>query len=325
VVHRQGNSVLTDYVLYEPRFQAKLDHSCFFLIFTIIMTARYILYRTVESAPSMTGQNPRTVVVTVLMPNYNKGAYIERAIRSVLSQTLRHLELVISDDHSDDLPWYSLLPLLRSDLRIQFHTNSRCLGINRNRVKCVCLSHGMWLLSLDSDDTLMNRTAEVVVNTQRETGADMIEFKSLQITPQGRCDVLDWGSIPFTQADNNTLVKAFRVRQFNCYLWRKMIARSIYQRALLMMGFEMSMATINVMEDRVHCASVITLVQKFVSIDYFGYMYHRNIYNSSHRRTPNWWFFLKKVNHYIRKIFLSEFPHAFDDKALQQLCVQIDQ
>jgi hypothetical protein len=104
-----------------------------------------------------------------------------------------------------------------------------------------------------------------------------------------------------------------------------MIARSIYERALLMMGFEISMATINVMEDRVHCASVIRLVQKFVSIDYVGYMYHRNIYNSSRRRTRNSWFFLKKVNHYIRKIFSSEFPHAFVDKALQKLCAQVEQ
>jgi glycosyltransferase involved in cell wall biosynthesis len=182
------------------------------------MTARYVLDQNVESAPSLTGQNPRTVTVIVLMQNYNKGAYIERAICSVLSQTLRYLELVISDDKSDDLRLYSLLPLLRSDVRIQFCANSRCLGTNRNRVKCVCLSHEMWLLSLDSDDTLMNRTAEVIVNTQCETGADMIEFKSLQLTPQGRCYVLDWGSIPFTLADNNTLVKAFRVRQFNCYL-----------------------------------------------------------------------------------------------------------
>jgi hypothetical protein len=82
----------------------------------------------------------------------------------------------------------------------------------------------------------MNRTAEVIVTTQRETHVDMIEFRSLQTTAQGRCAVFDWRSIPFAQADHNTLLNAFRRRQFNCYLWRKMIDRSIYERALLISG-----------------------------------------------------------------------------------------
>jgi hypothetical protein len=92
-----------DCVIYEPRFDAKLDHSCFLLIFTSIMTARHGLSRNVESFPSLRGQNQRTVMVTVLMPIPEKGSYIERAIRSVRSQTLQHLELVIADDKPDDL------------------------------------------------------------------------------------------------------------------------------------------------------------------------------------------------------------------------------
>jgi hypothetical protein len=54
-----------------------------------------------------------------------------------------------------------------------------------------------------------------------------------------------------------------------------------------MMGLEISMGTLNVLEDRVHCASVIRFVQEFVSIDYFGYPSYRNIYNSSIHRTAN--------------------------------------
>jgi glycosyltransferase involved in cell wall biosynthesis len=264
-------------------------------------------------------------MVTILIPNFNKGAYIERAIHSVLGQTFSQFEIIITDDKSDDLPWNSFLSLVKSDARIHFHVNERHLGTNRNRVKCVCAAHGILLLSLDSDDTLMNRTAEVIVKTQLQTGADMIEFRSLQITAQGRCDLFDWGSISFAQADNRTLVNAFRKRQFNCYLWRKMFARAIYEKALLMMGSEISMARIDVMEDRVHCVSVIRFVQKFIRIDYFGYLYHRNIYNASNRRTPNWRPFLTIVNDYIARLFACQWTDAFNHTALRALCRQIDQ
>jgi hypothetical protein len=52
-----------------------------------------------------------------------------------------------------------------------YDLTSRCLGINRNRANCVCLSHGIWLLSLDSDDILMNGLAEVVGEAHSATGA----------------------------------------------------------------------------------------------------------------------------------------------------------
>ena len=39
---------------------------------------------------------------SVIMPLYNKGAYVEKAIRSVLEQTYPHYELIVVNDGSKE-------------------------------------------------------------------------------------------------------------------------------------------------------------------------------------------------------------------------------
>ena len=42
------------------------------------------------------------ITVTVIMPVYNCAAYVEEAVRSVLAQTCKDLELLVIDDGSAD-------------------------------------------------------------------------------------------------------------------------------------------------------------------------------------------------------------------------------
>jgi glycosyltransferase involved in cell wall biosynthesis len=257
------------------------------------------------------------------MPNFSKGPYLARAIFSVLQQSLLEFELIISDDRSDDLPMMFLNSLLYAHGWIRFWVNQKRLGANQNRAKCVCAAHGIWLVSLDSDDELLNRTVEVVVETHKRTGADMIEFKSFQIDGLGRFRVFEWAPIRFTSVNNNTLVNSFRKGRINWTLWRKAVARSLYEQALIMMGPAICMTTITFGEDALHCGTMYRFVRKFVRITYYGYVYYLNVYNSSIRRTPNHRFMFQLVNRFLRMIFARQFPEFPDPHALRVLCDMI--
>ena len=52
---------------------------------------------------------------SVIIPLYNKASYVEKAIRSVWSQTYRDFELIIVDDGSTDAS-LSVVESLRSEL-----------------------------------------------------------------------------------------------------------------------------------------------------------------------------------------------------------------
>ena len=50
----------------------------------------------------MKSTNSERPLVSVIMPTYNHGKFIGKAIESVLNQTYKNLELIIIDNYSED-------------------------------------------------------------------------------------------------------------------------------------------------------------------------------------------------------------------------------
>lgn len=64
-------------------------------------------------------------VVSVLMPAYNCGPYIEKAISSILEQTYSNIELIICDDGSTDLTWQVIISFKDSRIRAFRHATNK--------------------------------------------------------------------------------------------------------------------------------------------------------------------------------------------------------
>jgi hypothetical protein len=127
------------------------------------------------------------------------------------------------------------------------------------------------------------------------------------------------------EADNNTLIRAFQKRALSWNLAYRMIACSVYQKALLLMGSQICMAAINIGADKLHFAIILRVVHKFVKIDYVGYLYYRNIKDNSIGRTPNKKPILAIVDQYIAQIYTLEFPDLLDIQGFHRLCSGIEQ
>lgn len=90
-----------------------------------------------------------SVFVSVILPTFNRGEYLERAIRSVLAQTYQDWELIIWDDGSTD----QTEELVRSfrDKRIHYFYEKN-QGVAYARNQAINKSHGTLIAFLDSDD-----------------------------------------------------------------------------------------------------------------------------------------------------------------------------
>jgi hypothetical protein len=101
--------------------------------------------------------------VSVLMTAFNRAAYIDQAIDSVLAQTYRDFELVIVDDRSSDDTVARALAHAARDGRVRVEVNPRNLGDYPNRNHAATLARGRLLKFHDSDDVMYPHCLETMV------------------------------------------------------------------------------------------------------------------------------------------------------------------
>lgn len=91
-------------------------------------------------------------LISVVMTAYNTGPYIEAAVRSILNQTWRNLEVVVVDDCSTDDTRETLQALVGEDDRLK----TFCFGVNRgtywSKNYGITRARGEVVTFMDSDD-----------------------------------------------------------------------------------------------------------------------------------------------------------------------------
>lgn len=91
-------------------------------------------------------------LVSVLMPVFNAGRHVEKAVRSILEQSWRNLELIIIDDCSTDSTAETLAGLAREDPRITLQRNACNVGPYVSKNIASNLARGRWITGQDADD-----------------------------------------------------------------------------------------------------------------------------------------------------------------------------
>lgn len=132
--------------------------------------------------------------VSVLMPAYNREAYIREAVESVLRQTFTDFELVAVDDGSTDGTVAVLEELARRDERVRVIKAGR-LGLVGVSNETVRHARGEYLARLDADDVALPGRLEkqvaymdshpecVVVGGQMEIMDSVGQFKRMKTVP----------------------------------------------------------------------------------------------------------------------------------------------
>src|SRR5215813_8378329 len=103
-----------------------------------------------------------TPLVSVIMPYYEQSEFVLDAVRSVESQTYKHVELILVDDCSPRTPATELLEWRQmSNLKMVRHAENKGAAASRNTA--VKNSQGEFILPLDSDDLIASNFLEVTV------------------------------------------------------------------------------------------------------------------------------------------------------------------
>ena len=167
------------------------------------------------------------MILSVSMPVYNAGEYLDQGIRSVMGQTYPDFELILVNDGSKDdslkicEQWREKYP---DRIRV---VNKENEGSLLTRKRCIDESRGEYLYICDADDSLTDERAfEKIVAEIRKTGADVYFFD--HITDHGART-----TYPF--ADRETFTGEDRAKVYDVFLhdtrlyplWNKVFRKSL--------------------------------------------------------------------------------------------------
>ncbi len=110
------------------------------------------------------------VLVSVIIPTYNRKNDLEKAIASVLSQTFSDFELLVCDDGSNDGSEELVAKVSQNDSRVKWISS---LGIHAGRPaiprnRGIREAKGVWLAFLDSDDIWLSHKLESQLQTAKQ-------------------------------------------------------------------------------------------------------------------------------------------------------------
>ena len=136
--------------------------------------------------------------VTIIVPVYNAGKYLQRCLDSLYAQTFQAFEVIAIDDGSTD----GSLELLRQNT--ETHKNTQIItqenhgqGYARNRA--LERARGEYVLFVDADDFIDPRLLEKTVDKAREDCADVVHFnwQMLRQNVSGLDKVEFFNTLPF--------------------------------------------------------------------------------------------------------------------------------
>lgn len=109
-------------------------------------------------------------LVSVIMPTYNCGRFIEETIASIQAQSYENWEIVIVDDCSTDNTRELVENMMARDGRIQYHCLSENSGAAVARTEAMKLADGEYMAFCDSDDLWMPDKLEKQLKFMSDNG-----------------------------------------------------------------------------------------------------------------------------------------------------------
>lgn len=168
-------------------------------------------------------ENPK---VSVIVPVYNVKPYLERCIDSLISQSLKEIEIILVDDGSTDGSAAFCDDYARRDERIVvIHKQNG--GVSSARNAGIELAKGEYIIPVDSDDYVEPGFCEIPYSLAKQYDVDMVMFGFNMINGSREYPTIDVPDGPFTSKEQ---ALAMLKGHFQNYAWNKLIKISVAKK-----------------------------------------------------------------------------------------------
>lgn len=114
----------------------------------------------------------RVFLVSIIVPVYNKEAYLQGAVDSLIHQTYKNIEIILINDGSTDGSELLCEELARKHDVVHVY-NQENRGVSEARSNGIAKATGEYILFLDADDYLALNALDTLVDTLERSYADI--------------------------------------------------------------------------------------------------------------------------------------------------------
>ena len=171
-------------------------------------------------------QKTREPVFTIICPVFNSGKFLNNTVQSVLRQTFNLWQLILVNDGSTDnsksiCDYYSNL-----DSRITvIHKNNQ--GQSLARIDGIKIAKGEYIVFLDSDDDFKTNELEILNETIKKTGCNMVLFNGTKLDELSDSPVYN-ELVEKTITDSPDIISECFLSKVAGYLWTYCIKRELF-------------------------------------------------------------------------------------------------
>ena len=220
-------------------------------------------------------RNKPTPLICIIIPVYNVEPYLARCLDSVISQTLRDLDIILIDDGSTDRSGAICDEYAARDDRVRvLHTPNQGVSAARNSGILLSMgSPGKYLTFIDSDDWIEPDMCAVLLELITRSGADVVTGGELCEFPDETVSCLQ----PDAQYDSLTAVKLLLQRKLLTMMHNKLWKKELFLETAFPEG--------KLYEDLALMYKLYMNCGRIVSTSFAGYHYIQREDSISHHHT----------------------------------------
>jgi glycosyltransferase involved in cell wall biosynthesis len=230
--------------------------------------------------------------VSVLLPVYNKGHYLNESISSIhqLPENPFLIVTVIFDDGSQDNSLHKLRHFQNSIINFWLFASSCSRGTHSARISLVLGAMTPWLIFLDPDDILIENGSIIALQLAIFRAADIVQFGCLVAWPalrpvmtvrrllSHRC----WGDRVCINATGLQLFDLLRRGFIDWHLHRKVFRVDLYKRTLLVMPPHVKYRRNSRGQDLLHYLWLLLMMtRRYYFVDEIGEIWYDSLPDNS--------------------------------------------
>ena len=209
--------------------------------------------------------------ISVIAPVYRAEKTLERAIKSLLSQTFQDFEVLFAFDGGEES--LSILEKYEKEHpNFLIRRHSYRMGAGKGRLEAIKHAKGEYLAFLDSDDYFLPSCLETLYRAAKKEKADVVGASFFVLRKEGSKPSKNLFEKKVVLTDERSILKAFfNDTFFRSFLWNKLIKRSLIDNNPFLSFSEKG----DLFEDKALLGSLLIHARKVVSIKDPVYVYNK--------------------------------------------------